>query len=149
MAGSRREIWRLSWPVMLSQVLVTLVGLVDIAMVGRIGPKAQAAVGYASQFFALAQSALFAIGFACVAVMARAIGGRDLARARAALAGSLVSRSSGGPRGDPRGPRRCWRLSAAPDVSSSRSRTSSSSWSGACSSRSPSRSRAARAITTR
>jgi Na+-driven multidrug efflux pump len=88
--GPGREIWRLAWPVMLSQVLVTLVGLVDIAMVGRIGPKAQAAVGYASQFFALAQSALFAIGFACVAVMARAIGGRDLARARAALAGSLV-----------------------------------------------------------
>ena len=40
---------------MLSQVLVTVVGLVDIAMVGRVGPKAQAAVGYASQFFALAQ----------------------------------------------------------------------------------------------
>jgi putative MATE family efflux protein len=88
-SGTGQEIWRLAWPVMLSQVLVTLVGLVDIAMVGRIGPKAQAAVGYASQFFQLAQSALFAIGFGCVAVMARSIGGRDLARARAALAGSL------------------------------------------------------------
>ena len=88
--GAGREIWRLAWPVMLSQVLVTVVGLVDIAMVGRVGPKAQAAVGYASQFFALAQSALFAIGFACVAVMARAIGARDVARARAGLAGSLV-----------------------------------------------------------
>jgi putative MATE family efflux protein len=88
--GPGREIWRLAWPVMLSQVLVTLVGLVDIAMVGRIGPQAQAAVGYASQFFALAQSALFAIGFACVAVMARAIGARDVARARSGLAGSLV-----------------------------------------------------------
>lgn len=88
--GPGREIWRLAWPVMLSQVLVTIVGLVDIAMVGRIGPQAQAAVGYASQFFALTQSALFAVGFACVAVMARAIGARDLARARAGLAGSLV-----------------------------------------------------------
>jgi len=88
--GAGRDIWRLSWPVMLSQVLVTVVGLVDIAMVGRIGPKAQAAVGYASQFFNLAQSALFAIGFACVALMARAIGARDPERARRALAGSLV-----------------------------------------------------------
>lgn len=88
--GTSLEIWRLAWPMMLSQVLVTLVGLVDIAMVGRIGPQAQAAVGYASQFFALAQSALLAIGFACVAVMARAIGARELARARSALAGSLV-----------------------------------------------------------
>jgi MATE family, multidrug efflux pump len=85
-----REIWRLAWPLMLSQVLVTLVGLVDIAMVGRIGPKAQAAVGYASQFFSLAQSALFAIGFACVAVMARAIGAGSPERARAGLAGALM-----------------------------------------------------------
>jgi putative MATE family efflux protein len=89
-AGTGREIWRLSWPVMLSQVLITLVGLVDIAMVGRIGPQAQAAVGYAGQFFSLAQSALFAIGFACVALMARAIGAGNPARARSALAGSLV-----------------------------------------------------------
>ena len=89
-AGTGREIWRLSWPVMLSQVLVTAVGLVDIAMVGRIGPQAQAAVGYAGQFFNLAQAALFAIGFACVALMARAIGAGDRARARSALAGSLV-----------------------------------------------------------
>jgi putative MATE family efflux protein len=88
--GSGREIWRLAWPVMLSQVLVTVVGLVDIAMVGRVGPQAQAAVGYASQFFALAQSALFAIGFACVAVVARAIGAGDVGRARAGLAGSLM-----------------------------------------------------------
>jgi putative MATE family efflux protein len=89
-SGTGREIWRLSWPVMLSQVLVTLVGLVDIAMVGRIGPQAQAAVGYAGQFFSLAQSALFAIGFACVALMARAIGAGSTVRARQALAGSLV-----------------------------------------------------------
>ncbi len=84
------EIWSLSWPVMLSQVLVTAVGLIDIAMVGRLGPKAVAAVGYATQFYFLAQSALFAVGFACIALMARAIGGGDRARARQALAASVV-----------------------------------------------------------
>jgi putative MATE family efflux protein len=89
-SGTTRDIWRLSWPVMLSQALVTVVQLVDIAMVGRIGPQAQAAVGYAGQFFNLAQAALFAIGFACVALMARAIGAGNPARARSALAGSLV-----------------------------------------------------------
>jgi putative MATE family efflux protein len=87
--GTTRELWSLSWPAMLSQVLITVVQLVDIAMVGRIGPTAQAAVGYASQFFFLSQSALFAIGFGCVALMARAIGAGDPLRARAALAGSL------------------------------------------------------------
>lgn len=87
--GTTREIWSLAWPTMLSQVFITIVQLVDIAMVGRIGPNAQAAVGYATQFFFLSQSALFAIGFACVALMARAIGAGDPQRARAALAGSL------------------------------------------------------------
>jgi putative MATE family efflux protein len=83
------ELMRLSWPVMLSQFLVTTVALADIAMVGRLGPKALASVGYATQFFFMTQSALFAVGFACVALMARAIGGDDAAGARAALGGSL------------------------------------------------------------
>lgn len=83
------ELLRLSWPVMLSQFLVTTVALADIAMVGRLGPHALAAVGYATQFFFMTQSALFAVGFACVALMARAIGADDVPRARAALGGSL------------------------------------------------------------
>lgn len=85
-----REIWRLALPIMLSQVLVSLVGLVDIAMVGRLGAIDVAAVGYATQLYFMSQSALFAVGFACVALMAQAIGGGDRARARAALAASLA-----------------------------------------------------------
>jgi putative MATE family efflux protein len=89
-AASAAEIWRLSWPIMLSQVLVTAVGLVDIAMVGRLGAGAVAAVGYATQFFFMTQSALFAVGFACVALMARSIGAGDPSSARRALAASLL-----------------------------------------------------------
>ena len=66
-AGGHREIWILSWPVMAAQVLVNAVGLVDIAMVGRLGPDSVAAVGYATQFFNLAQAALFAETAAAVA----------------------------------------------------------------------------------
>jgi putative MATE family efflux protein len=84
-----REIWTLSWPVMLAQVLANAVSLIDIAMVGRLGPEAVAAVGYATQFFFLSQSLLFAVGFACVALMARAIGASDPDRARHALAASI------------------------------------------------------------
>lgn len=83
------EIWALSWPVMLSQTLLNAVGLLDIAMVGRIGSDSVAAAGYATQFFHLAQSVLFAVGSACVALMAQAIGAGDMARARRALAASL------------------------------------------------------------
>ncbi len=83
------EIWRLSWPVMMSQVMVSGVGLIDIMMVGRLGSDAIAAVGYASQFMFLSISVLFAVGFACVALMARAIGAGDTDRARDTLAASL------------------------------------------------------------
>lgn len=87
--GSNAEIWQLAWPVMLSQALASSVSLADVAMVGRLGPVAQAAVGYAAQLFFVAQSALFAISMACVALMARAIGAGDPARSRHALAACL------------------------------------------------------------
>jgi len=88
------EIFRLAWPVMLSQALVSVAGLVDRAMIGRLGGEAGsavplAAVGYATQFFFLIQSALFAVGLACVALMARAIGARNPERSRQVLAASL------------------------------------------------------------
>ncbi len=92
--GSRRaadgEIWTLAWPVIFSQALASIVSLIDIAMVGRLSRESVAAVGYATQYFNLAQSILFAVGAACVALMARAIGAGDRDRARAAFAGSLL-----------------------------------------------------------
>jgi len=87
---SLREIWALSWPVMLSQALLNVVGLIDIAMVGRLGSGSVAAVGYATQFFHLSQSVLFAVGFATVALMAQAIGAGDPLRARRSLAAALM-----------------------------------------------------------
>jgi putative MATE family efflux protein len=92
--STTREILRLSWPVMLSQTLVSAAGLVDRAMVGHLGGDGGAAiplaaVGFATQLFFLLQSALFAVGLACVALMARAIGARDPLRARQMLVASL------------------------------------------------------------
>ncbi|TMA34451.1 MAG: MATE family efflux transporter [Deltaproteobacteria bacterium] len=87
---SLREIWALSWPLMLSQVLLNVVGLVDIAMVGRLGSESVAAVGYATQFSQLSQSVLYAVGFATVALMAHAIGAGDPLRARHSLAAALI-----------------------------------------------------------
>jgi len=84
-----REIWRLAWPVILSQILASAVSLVDIAMLGRLGSSSLAAVGYVTQIFLLSQAVLFAIGVAGVALMSRAIGAGDLARARTTLASCL------------------------------------------------------------
>jgi putative MATE family efflux protein len=87
---SYAEIWSLAWPVIASQMLAYTVNLIDIAMVGRLGRDALAAVGYATQFFFLVQSIFFAVSFACVALMARAIGAGQPGRAREALAACLV-----------------------------------------------------------
>ena len=88
------EILRLAWPVMASQVLLNLTGVVDRMMIGRLASDGGAAVplagvGYATQLFHLIHSTLFAVGLACVALMARAIGSRDAAQARHAFAGSV------------------------------------------------------------
>ncbi len=85
-----RDIWSLTWPVILSQSLASAVSLIDIAMLGRLGTETLAAVGYATQFFHLAQAALMAVGIACVALMARAIGAGQIARARRVFAASLM-----------------------------------------------------------
>ena len=71
-------------------MLASAVSLIDIAMLGRLGTDALAAVGYTSQFFQLAQAALLALSVACVALMARALGAGEPDRARGAFAASLV-----------------------------------------------------------
>jgi Na+-driven multidrug efflux pump len=56
---------------MLAAAAVTLAGIIDRAMVGRLGDDLGgaaiplAAVGIATQFFFIVQSSLFAIGLAC------------------------------------------------------------------------------------
>jgi len=91
---SIQEILRLAWPVMASQVMLNLTGVIDRMMIGRLASEGGAAVplaavGYATQLFHLIHSTLFAVGLACVALMARSIGSRDPARARHAFAGSV------------------------------------------------------------
>lgn len=88
------EILHLAWPVMGSQVLLNLTGLVDRMMIGRLAEAGSsavplAAVGYASQLFFLVHSTLIAIGLACVALMARAIGAKQPTQAREAFAAAV------------------------------------------------------------
>lgn len=89
-ARTDRDILRLSWPVVVAQLLVTVVQIGDILMLGRLGTPTLAAVGYASQFFFLVQAVLIAIGAAGVAMMARALGASEPDRARGAFATMLL-----------------------------------------------------------
>jgi putative MATE family efflux protein len=94
MGGSTGEIFRLAWPVIASQALLNLTGLIDRMMIGRLATEGSAAVplaavGYATQLFHLIHSTLFAVGLACVALMARAIGSGNPETARHAFAASV------------------------------------------------------------
>lgn len=84
-----RDIVSLTWPVVLGQIMASAVPLIDIVMLGRLGTPTLAAVGYASQFLMLVQASLMAIGAACVAMMARAIGAGDPTAARKAFGANL------------------------------------------------------------
>jgi putative MATE family efflux protein len=85
-ATELREIWSMTWPLVVGQVMANVVPLIDIFMLGSLGTPTLAAVGYAGQFLMLAQASLMAIGSACVALMARAIGAGNTADARGAFA---------------------------------------------------------------
>lgn len=84
------RIARLTWPVIVSQLLLNGINLADVMMLGRLGARSLAAVGYASQCLFVVQSSMVAIGTACVAMMARALGAGNEARARSALASNLL-----------------------------------------------------------
>lgn len=48
--GSTREVLRLAWPAVLNMISVTLMGIVDAWIVGRIGTNEQGAVGFSNTF---------------------------------------------------------------------------------------------------
>ncbi|MGO9836256.1 MAG: MATE family efflux transporter [Polyangiaceae bacterium] len=85
-----REIWSIAWPAILSFVVVNLVDIVDVGLVGRLGRQNVAAWGYATQCVNLVETLVVSVGIGAVALMARAIGAGEPARARRALAGSML-----------------------------------------------------------
>jgi putative MATE family efflux protein len=85
-----REIWAMAWPAMAVFLLTNAVDLVDIAIVGRLGQKAVAAVGYAAQCAQLLRTLLLAVGAGCLALVARAVGAAERDHARNMLNGSLL-----------------------------------------------------------
>ncbi len=94
-ADVRPMVARLAWPAIGEQVLQTLVGVVHVAIVGRLGAAPVAAVGSANQLMQVAIAAMGAFGIGTTVVVAREIGARrDRAAAhvvaQSLLAGGLV-----------------------------------------------------------
>ena len=81
-----KTICALAWPTVLEQVLETAVSYVDSAMVGRIGPRATAAVGATMTVNWLVNSSLIATGIGFLSYISHEIGAKRPENARRAAA---------------------------------------------------------------
>ena len=84
-------IWSLAWPTMLEQAMQTAVQYIDTAMVGSLGTAATAAVGSTSTVNWLISSSISAMNIGFLAVIAKARGAGDDAKARRAVGQSVLA----------------------------------------------------------
>ena len=87
---ARRQVIALAWPAVVEQLLVTLFGMVDMMMVGGVGPLAIAAVGLTNQPMFLALAAFQALNVGTTALVARFVGAQDISEANATIRQSLL-----------------------------------------------------------
>jgi len=87
----RAAIWALAWPVILTFLSQSMVGLVDMLMVGRLGAAAVAAAGVGTQLLSGVSVAMTAVGTGTLALVARHIGAGEPHEARRVLAQSVAT----------------------------------------------------------
>jgi len=90
-AELRRIVWQLAWPVIVTFLLESLVGLIDTLMVGRLGAAAVAAVGLGAQILAAVSVAMTAVGTGTLALVARHVGAREQRDAEQVLVQSVIA----------------------------------------------------------
>lgn len=86
----KRSVLFLALPVVARMFLQMLVGVVDLAMVGRVGPAAISAVGMSNQVFILSTALLNAFTVGTTALVARMVGARKPDQAKVYARQSLV-----------------------------------------------------------
>ncbi|MGH9552528.1 MAG: MATE family efflux transporter, partial [Terriglobales bacterium] len=82
-------IWTMSWPLLLTTISASLIGLTDIKMAGILGSSQQAAVGLCEQMLFLFLVFIMSIGAGTTAMVSRAAGAGNHAEASECTAQSL------------------------------------------------------------
>ena len=85
-----KAIMWLAWPLILEQILTTLVSYADTAMVGALGVNATASVSISNSFVFLINGAVIALGVGLTAYIARMVGAKDYEAAKAYIRHSLL-----------------------------------------------------------
>lgn len=86
----RRTILELAWPAIVGNLLQTVVSMVDLAMVGRLGPVAVAAVGLGGQMLWFLNALIVSVTVGTTALVARFIGAQKKKDAEHVLVQSLL-----------------------------------------------------------
>lgn len=80
-AGTSRNVWRLAWPTIISNLLFTTVGFLHIKIVAGIGTSEVAAVTTGHRVFFLIQAILMGVSVAATALIARSWGAGNVRQA--------------------------------------------------------------------
>ena len=72
-----KTVWSLAWPTVTYSVLQSVVGLVDVLMVGKLGKEAIAAVGFSQQFMMLMMIGALAVTTGTTTLVAQFVGARQ------------------------------------------------------------------------
>jgi putative MATE family efflux protein len=88
--GLQVGLWMLAWPSILANLSGSIAGVVDLKIVGLLGPSAVAATGAGMRIYFASQAAMIAITAGTTALVARAIGARNPAEAERVTRASLA-----------------------------------------------------------
>lgn len=81
----------LAWPILLEQLLTSLVGYVDQAMVGAMGRNYTAAISISNPVINMINGIIMALGVGFTAHISRAIGAKDIERAKHLMRQAIVT----------------------------------------------------------
>jgi putative MATE family efflux protein len=85
-----QSVFRLAWPAIAENALQTLLGIVDTAVVARLGTAALSGVGAAQQLVWVLTTALIAVSMGTTVLVARFVGGREGHKANEVVKQSMI-----------------------------------------------------------
>lgn len=86
-----KAIWSLAWPVILTMSVESVVGLLDMLMVGRLGAQSVAAVGIGTQILFAVNTVMIAVATGTLAIVARHVGAGEMRRAEEVALQSVLA----------------------------------------------------------
>ncbi|HEY6131055.1 MAG TPA: MATE family efflux transporter [Halioglobus sp.] len=88
--STSRNVWRLAWPTIISNLLFTTVGFVQIKIVAQLGTTSVAAITTGNRIYFLIQAILMGVSVATTSLISRSWGAQEFKKAESIAWTSLV-----------------------------------------------------------